>query len=135
MASIANSIEGSAPALASGTRAGQSLMKWLSAELKERAPGSAHHQLAEAFLRALSNKRTDDGTWVLRAILKQEVWRLLVTLRASGKDNSEAIAEFEAIIPGLAQRMELDGVGRGTVREVDEWLQEALEDVRDWPLV
>ena len=135
MASIAPRIEGIGQAFTPGTRARRELIRWLGERLKERAPGSAHLQLAEGFLEALSDLQIDRRAWVQRAILKQEVWRLLVTFRASGKNDSGAIAEFEAIIPGLAYRLELIGAGQETVRQVEERLQEALEDVRDWPLV
>ncbi len=135
MASIAPWIEDSAQVMAPGTRSRQELMKWLGAELKERAPKSAHDQLSEAFLRALWDYQPIHGTWFQRAILKQEVWRLLVTFRASGRNNSGAIADFEAVIPGLVRRLELMGAEQETVLQVDQRLQEALEDVRDWPLV
>ncbi len=105
------------------------------ASIANSIEGGAHHQLAEGFLRALSGEQNDHRTWVQRAILKQEVWRLLVTLRASGEDNSGAVAEFEALIPGLAQHMEMVSAEQEAAREVDERLREALQDVRGWPLV
>lgn len=127
--------EETAPSLAARTRAKWELKNWLGAELKKRAPASAHQKLAEDFLGALWNNREGNWNWVRRAILKQEVWRILVTLRAAGMDDSEAIAEVEGIVPGLAQQLELNGAGRETVRQVHERLREALKDVRDWPFV
>ncbi|MFH1763067.1 MAG: hypothetical protein ABIF09_02640 [Gemmatimonadota bacterium] len=127
--------EETAPSLATRTRAKWELRNWLGAELKKGAPGSAHQRLAEDLLCALWNDREDDWNWVRRAILKQEVWRILVTLRGAGMNDSEAIAEVERIVPRLARRMEQFGVGQETVGQVHERLQEALKDVRDWPLV
>jgi hypothetical protein len=123
------------PTLALGAWERWELRTWLGGELKDRIPGSPHQQLAETFLRALTEDQARHWTRVHRAILKQEVWRLLVTLRRSRRDDKGAITEFEAMIPGLTQRMEDIGVGSEAVQEIDERLSEALEDLRDWPLV
>jgi len=123
------------PTLAFGAWERRELRSWLVGELKDRIPGSPHEQLTETFIRALADDQARHRTRVHRAILKQEVWRLLVTLRRSRRNDDGAIAEWESIVSGLTQRMENIGVGRETVQKFDERLSETLEDLRDWPLL
>ena len=134
MKSTAAWIESGSTGLKPGARAKLELTVLLGTELRRRAPGCAHHRLSEDFLRALWEDQTGHEARLRKAILKQEVWRLLVTMRMSGKASSEARAEFEQIALGLTERMGKVDEGPEAVREIDRRLREALGDLRDWPL-
>jgi hypothetical protein len=98
-------------------------------------PGSTRDQRTEALLRALTDLQADEEGRIRWAILKQEVWRLLVELRGSEGEASDPASRLRALIPALVEDLTTDGVSVATASLAETRLVEALEAVQDWPLV
>jgi len=103
--------------------------------LDTRGPGSTREETSEALLRALTDLQVDGESRIRWAILKQEVWRLLVELRASEGEACDPASRLRALIPAFVEDLTTDGVSVAAASQVETRLGEALRAVQDWPVV
>lgn len=98
-------------------------------------PGNTRRTQLDALQRALGDVLEDRKSQVRWVILKQEVWRLLVSLRMSEGKGITPAERFRGLIPALAYRMATNGESAEAVFFAQARLRDALEAVHDWPLV